>query len=192
MSVRSDADVALAPASGYIRGGGGIEIARHRIATVALGCAVVLLLFVGVMLAIDAATENSRIDLLRAHGVPVNVTVSSCLGMASGTGITASSFQCRGTFTVSGHAYDEVIEGSVDNRAPGDILNAVVVPSDPAIVYTSVAAAQLRPSGGAFVTPAILMALALGLGGAVAGWRRRTPGARVRRSNPSFVYERET
>jgi hypothetical protein len=145
----------------YIRGAGGVEVGWRRIAAVLVGASVVVLLAFAIVLTVEAAQQNSRINSLRASGVPVDVTVSSCLGMASGTGITESGYQCRGTFTVGGHRYNEVIDGSTDLHAPGDTLRAVTVPSDPAILSTATAVAAMHASWTAFVVPAALFLAAL-------------------------------
>jgi hypothetical protein len=191
MSVRSGSGEAL-PARDYIRGGGGVEVSRHRVAAMTVAGAVSLLLILAVILTVGAAEQRSRIDLVRRSGVPVDITVSSCLGMASGTGITASGFRCRGTFTRGGRTYDQVIGGLIDNRAHGDVLQGVSVPSDPTIVYTAVAAAQLESSWTVFLTPALLFVLAAGI--VLSANRRNSPRRTDRRSanGGSIVYRPET
>jgi len=158
---------------GYIRGGGGVEVASSRVAAVLVGAAVVVLVALAVVLAVEAIAQNSRIDRLRSSGVAVDVTVSSCLGMASGTGITESAYQCRGTFTIGGHSYNEVIDGSTDLHPVGATLRAVTVPGDPATLSTAAAVAAMRSSWTVFAAPAGLVVLALVILGLVL-WRARS------------------
>ena len=127
------------------------------------GSTAVALLAVSVTLAVEAAGRDSRIDSLRAHGVPVTVRVTDCLGLASGTGITESGFTCRGSFTLGGRTYREVIDGTTALQPSGTTVDAVTVPGDPQILYTARAAAALRVSWTAFVPPGLLVVAALAL-----------------------------
>jgi len=162
-----------AAGSGYIRGGGGVDLDRKRVGAVLAGVSVIILVTLALVLAIDAARQNNRIDRLHANGVPVDVTVSSCLGMASGTGITESGFQCRGSFTVGGHSYNEVVNGTADLHSPGQIIPSVTVPGDPTLLFTAASVSSMHSSLTRFVTPALLLLLAL-LIIAMVLWRSRT------------------
>jgi hypothetical protein len=108
-------------------------------------------------LTVIAAEQNSRISRLQSHGVAVNVTVTGCLGMASGTGITESGYQCRGTFTFDGHQHNDVISGSDVLLPVGQTLGAETVRGDPSILYAAGAAATMRSSWKAYALPAILL-----------------------------------
>jgi hypothetical protein len=109
---------------------------------------------------------------LQQHGVPVEVTVTGCVGLASGTGATEAGFNCRGTFTLAGHSYNEVIGGTTDLYPPGTTLQAVAVPGDPALLSTARAVANAHSSWEAFITPGILLAVLL-LAVVVIVWRTR-------------------
>ena len=124
-----------APA-GYIRGGGGIVDTR-RLFRVLVGSAVVALAALVVVLTIEAVHKNSRIDSLRHRGVPVDVTVTNCLGILSGTGITVTSFQCSGSFELAGRSYNAVIGGSDVNHAAGDVGESGSRPQAPDVRFDS-------------------------------------------------------
>jgi hypothetical protein len=145
----------------YIRGGGGVPVARRRILAVVGGSVCVVLLAVSITLAVEAGQRNSRIDSLRAHGVPVAVRVTDCLGLASGTGITEAGFTCRGSFTLDGRTYQEVIDGTTALQPIGTTVDAITVPGDPQVLYAAQAAAGLHASWAAFVPPGLVGLVAL-------------------------------
>ena len=45
------------------------------------------------------------------HGVPVDVTVTGCLGLMGGTGAQAAGYSCTGTYTLDGTQYHQSIPG---------------------------------------------------------------------------------
>jgi hypothetical protein len=150
------ATVSAAP-GGYIRGGGGVELGGRRVTrTIVWFCAVILGVLV-VVLAVAALRENNRANRLRAHGVPVDFTVSSCLGLASGTGITESGYTCRGTFTLGGHTYQDVLRGSLDLYPAGTVVSAVADPHDPSVVATAASVAHRSASWKAFTAAGVTL-----------------------------------
>ena len=162
---------------GYIRGGGGIVDTR-RLFRVVVGSAIVTLAVLVVVLTIGAAHKNSRIDGLRHRGVPVDVRVSSCFGILSGTGITVTTFQCSGSFTLSGHSYHAVIAGSDVNHAAGDVVKAVADPKHPTSVSIVSSLATAQSSWHAFITPAVLLLLLVVLIVGALWWSRRNSAQR--------------
>ena len=167
-----------APGS-YIRGGAGVVDTR-RLFRVVLGLTVVALAAVVVVLTIQAAQRNTRIDNLRHRGVPVDVTVTSCLGILSGTGVTVTSFQCSGTFDLAGHSYNAVIGGSNVNHAAGDVVKAIADPKHPTSVSTTGSLVHTHSSWRAYIGPAVLfLVLVLLVAGALL-WSRRTSAQRAR------------
>jgi hypothetical protein len=127
-----------------------------------IGAAVVVALFaLSLVLAVEAAQRYQRIDRLRAEGVPVVVTVTDCLGLASGTGITEVGFSCRGSFHLGTHTYHAGIDGSADLYPVGASLDGVTVPGDPQILYTAAAARTLHTTWAWFVAPAALFLVAI-------------------------------
>jgi hypothetical protein len=146
---------ATSDGAGYIRGGGGVVVDRGLVVRVVAWAVLLVLLVVAVLLTRAAVNKNSRIDGLKSHGVAVQVTVTECLGMASGTGITVTGFKCRGTFELTGRRYEEVIEASSIPHQSGDVVAAIVDPRDPtSLTLASVVSGQ-HASWTAFVIPAI-------------------------------------
>jgi hypothetical protein len=112
-------------AATYVRGGAGLPASTGRVLRVALYAIVISLVGVTIGLGIVGAHHQSRSQRLRAHGVPVTITVTGCLGLVSGTGITPSNYICHGSFTLDGHHYDEVIHGSPTVLRTGQRLAGV-------------------------------------------------------------------
>jgi hypothetical protein len=157
---------------GYIRGGGGIVDPR-RLFRVAVGSAIVALAALAVLVAvltIKAVHDNSRIDSLRHRGVPVEVTVTNCLGILSGTGITVTSFQCNGSFNLDGRSYKAVITGSNVNHSPGDKVLAVADPRHPTSIATATSLENAHSSWRAYIAPGVTLLVLLALI-AIVFWR---------------------
>lgn len=134
-------DVDLPPdGTSYLRGGGAGSNGPRMIRLFLGGCLVGLAALVVVLL-VQAANESSRADRLHRHGVTVAATVTGCLGIASGTGITEASFQCKASFVDRGHRYTEVIRGSSALLQTGSTVAAVMVPGDPGSLSSVEAAA---------------------------------------------------
>jgi hypothetical protein len=144
-----------ADAVDYIRGSGGVAVEGRRVLRVIVVFILASLAVLTVLLLIEAIGKNARINRLHHDGVPVHVTVSSCLGLASGTGITTIGYKCRGTFSLAGHRYDEVIGGSTAEHQAGDTVAAVVDPHHPSNLVAAGAVTRDRASGAAFLIPAI-------------------------------------
>ena len=162
---------------GYIRGGGGV-IDTRRLFRVVVGSAVVSLVVLVVVLTIGAVHQNSRIDSLRHRGVPVDVTVTNCLGILSGTGITVTSFQCNGSFNLDGRSYNAVIAGSNVNHSPGDKVLAVADPKNPTTVSTAGWVATAHSSWRAFTAPGVLFVVLVLLVLGALSWSRRASAQR--------------
>ena len=160
---------------GYIRGGAGVVDTRWLF-RVLVGSAVVVLAVLVAVLTIQAVDKNSRIDNLRHRGVPVDVTVTDCLGILSGTGITVTSFQCNGSFELAGRSYHAVIDGSNANHAAGDVVKAIADPKHPTSVRSASSLANAHSSWRVFIAPAVLF-LVLMLLIAGAAWRSRRNSA---------------
>jgi hypothetical protein len=162
---------------GYIRGGGGIVDTRGTVRVLVGACLVTLAVFV-VVLTIGAVHKNSRIDDLQRRGVPVDVTVTSCFGILSGTGITVTTFQCSGSFELAGRSYHAVIAGSDNNHAVGDIVKAVADPKHPTSISTASSLATAHSSWRAFLVPAVLFVVLVVLAAGALWWSRRNSAQR--------------
>jgi hypothetical protein len=181
--MRSDTSDADQPedvaGSGYIRGGGGIVNPRGLFRVV-VGSAIVALAVLVLVLTIEAVHKNSRIHGLQRRGVPVDVTVTSCLGILSGTGITVTSFECSGSFDLAGRSYSAVIAGSNINHAAGDVVKAVADPKHPTSISTPSSLVNAHSSWRAFIGPAVLFLLLVLLIVTAFWWSRRNSAQRSR------------
>lgn len=159
--------------SGYIRGGGGVGVDGGRLLRILALLVVAGLIALSAGLAVSASTNNSRADALRTRGVAVPVTVTGCLGISSGVGMGIEYWQCRGTYTLGGHSYQEVIGGSRSFLETGRVVPAVAVPGRPDLLSLKVPAR--RGSGlGAYTASMVVGALAAVLAAGLAWDLRRT------------------
>jgi hypothetical protein len=138
-----------------------VDVDSRHVVRAAVGICLVTLAIVVVVLFLAGANKNAQINRLRQHGVPVEVTVTDCLGQLGGSGSNAAGYQCRGSFTIDGRHYNEIIPGST--RLPlGTTVVAVIDPGDPALISTVGAVAGERASPRVFLLPIVLAgALAL-------------------------------
>jgi hypothetical protein len=145
----------------YVRGGTGSSADSRRVARVVVGFVVAVLALLLVVLMVGAAGKDRQDARLKQHGVPVAATVTRCLGLASGTGITVSGYTCWATFAVSGRHYTDVIGGTSQHYARGAIVAAVTDPSRPSVLSTTEGVAVARPWWRAFIPAAVVLALLL-------------------------------
>jgi len=75
-----------------------------------------------VALFVAAVNKDSAIVRLQQHGVPVEVTVTSCLGNLGGSGSNAASYTCSGTFSLDGHHQTDVIDGTTTFHRSGSTI----------------------------------------------------------------------
>ena len=66
--------------------GAGVQVDTARAAPVAVALVLVALVAVGSVLLVAGYRKNAQIDQLRSQGVPVEVTISHCLGLIGGAG----------------------------------------------------------------------------------------------------------
>ena len=97
--------------AGYIRGGGGVDVNTGRLLRFLVVLCVLVLIALTVATAVSAANQNSRAAKLQSQGVPVDVTVTGCVGIDSGIAQAIQYYQCRGAYSVDGQRYNEVIGG---------------------------------------------------------------------------------
>jgi hypothetical protein len=158
-------------AVGYIRGGG-VQLDTRRVIRVAVTLCLIGLAVLVVVLSLAAVHENARSSTLLRRGVPVDVTVTGCIGLASGTGITVYAYTCRGTFVLDGRSYSAAIGGLSDAHTAGDKLRGVADPKSPTTLSSAAAVARTQSPWKAFIAPAIALLL-LVCAAAVIGWRYR-------------------
>ncbi len=142
---------------GVLRGAP-VEVDVRRVTRVAVGVALVGLAVAAVVLLVAGYQKNSQIDSLRAHGVPVELTVTHCLGLMGGSGSNLAGYDCSGTYTVGGHVFTEDIPGNT-LHAPGTTVRGLIVPGDPALFSTPATVDSEHASWTVYLVPAVLLAL---------------------------------
>lgn len=147
------------------------DVRQVRIAAFAL-CVAALVTSV-VVLFVAGAEKNAQIDRLHQQGVPVEVTVSGCLGLMGGSGSNLAGYNCRASFALAGRYYSDDVPGSA-LYSPGTRLRAVVVPSDPALLSTPAVLAAEQASDRVFLVPTALLVVFGITVGALMIKRRRT------------------
>ncbi|MDT4937818.1 MAG: hypothetical protein QOG80_1489 [Pseudonocardiales bacterium] len=145
-------------AVGYIRGGG-VQLDTRRVVRAAVALCLVGLAVLAVVLSIAAVHENARSSALQRRGVPVDVTVTGCVGLASGTGITVYAYTCRGTFVLDGYSYNDAIGGLSDAHTAGEKVRGVADPRSPSTLSSAAAVAHTQSPWKAFIAPAVPLLL---------------------------------
>jgi hypothetical protein len=136
--------------------GGTVSVDPRRARQVVVGIGLAALTVTGVILLIAGIQNNSQINRLRDHGVPVSVTVDRCLGLIGGTGQNPAGFSCSGTYTLGGTQYQQAIPGTAFH-APGSTFTGIAVPDDPKLLTTPDQLARQHASWTAFIIPGLLL-----------------------------------
>jgi hypothetical protein len=143
--------------------GPAVSFNSKRITQVLLLLGMATLAVLGILLLVSGAHRNAQITELHQHGQMVQISVSGCVGVASGSGSTPATFICRGSFALAGHHYNEIIGGQTTRLDVGSIVRAVAVPDDPALVATTQSVATEHTSSSVFILPLVLLAAFVGL-----------------------------
>jgi uncharacterized integral membrane protein len=151
--------------------GASVDADVRRVAHVLIGACLVALAVLIILLFVAGAHKNAQITRLRQHGVPVQVTVSRCLGQLGGSGSNQAGYSCQGTFTLDGHRFTEAIPRSM-LYPPGTTIRGIAVPGDPALLAPVRVVAAEHASWKVFVLPIILLAILMALVGALVLRRR--------------------
>jgi hypothetical protein len=151
--------------------GAGIDMDTARAGRIAAVAGIVLLVVVAVVLLVAGVRKNAQIDDLKAHGVPVEVTVTKCLALIGGTGQSPAGYECTGTYTVHGVDYTRGLPGNA-NLPVGTVVPGVVTSGDPGLLSTPATVAAEHTSATVYVLPAVLL-VAAGAGTAWLVVRRR-------------------
>lgn len=140
----------------YIRGSGGVQVNVRKVAAVLVAIALLVLVAVIVELTVSATRQSDQVSRLKNHGVPVELTVTRCLGISSGVGMGIEFWQCSGTYSLAGQSYDETIAGSRTHLQTGQTLEVIADPGRPNVVWLPSSLARQDPSGTAYIAPAVL------------------------------------
>jgi hypothetical protein len=153
----------------YIRGAGATRVDGRRVGWVLAAVVVAGLAVATVAMFLVTASDRSRADRLRQHGVPVQATVTHCAGISSGIGMGVEYYECRATYTLAGDTAEAVLHGSRSQLPTGRVVDAVAVPGDPG----SLSVPGAGGGGGGWTGPIVLAVLTvLGVLGLVGAWRR--------------------
>lgn len=119
------------PAPGDVDRLRGVRVARvdpARVLGVVAVAAIVILAGSALALTVSAAHQNARLTKIQQHGTPVPVTVTGCVGISSGIAMAIEYWECRGSYSLNGGRYDEVIRGSRAHLRTGQTVTAIAVP----------------------------------------------------------------
>jgi hypothetical protein len=152
--------------------GATVDIDPRRARQVVVTVCLIALAAVAVILLIAGVQKNDQADNLHQHGVRVEVTVISCLGLLGGSGSNGAGYACKGTYTFDGNRYAQSIPGNADH-APGSVITGVIVPASPDLLSTPGLVARQQSSWNVFILPAVLFLVLAGALATVAVVRRR-------------------
>lgn len=138
--------------TGYIRGAAGTTTDTVRVLRVAVVAVLLALAALTAVLTANAVSEYARADRLHRHGVAVPATISSCVGLASGTGITVAGYRCTARFTLDGHEHQATLQHNATAHSVGSVITAYVDSTDAANLSAQVPA---TPSASVFVAASI-------------------------------------
>jgi hypothetical protein len=105
---------------------------------------------------ISAFNDNARIDRLKNHGIPVTVTVTSCVGNIGGSGSNAAGYTCRGSYRVDGVRYVEVIGKKSTPSNAGTKVHGIADPSRRSTVEVASAVRASSSSASVYFVPSVL------------------------------------
>jgi hypothetical protein len=174
--------------STHLRGVRVVEVETRRVVGVVVVIVLLVLAVSAIALTISAASRNSGLSKLHHQGVPVEVTTTGCVGTSSGIGMSIEYWECRGTYTLYGRSYNEVIRGSRALLQKGQKVPAVAVPGEPTLLSTVAAAGARHSTWAPYIAPIILGAVTVIV---LVGWvvlsKRRGLNREEVRANPGEV-----
>ena len=163
------ADVPRAPVDDHVitlRGPTTVRLGRKL--WLSLGAIGLLAFAVAIVVSVlSASNDNARIGRMKAHGVPVAVTVIECIGNIGGSGSNSAGYTCHGRYTVGSTSYRELIGSKIAFSAPGTVVRGVADPSRNSTVVlasalrTSVASPRAYLPSGLLTIVLIILTLAL-------------------------------
>jgi cobalamin biosynthesis Mg chelatase CobN len=141
-----------------------------------LRAATVGLVIFAVAIALSFAStlnDHARLDRMKSNGVPVSVTISNCVGNMGGSGSNVAGYVCRGTYTLGGAKYNEIISSMTTFASPGSHVRAIADPSQHGYVALASAIKNATSSAAAFVVLIILAVVFVVLVALLLRMRRR-------------------
>ena len=159
--------------------GARIEVDAARVGRVLGGAVLAAFAVFAVVFFVVGAHKNAQINELRQHGVPVEVTVTKCLGLMGGSGSNGAGYACSGTFRLGGHLFAEAVPGDV-LYGPGTKLAAIAAANGSGLFAPVDVLAGERASWTVFIVPAVLVLVFVALAGA---WMLRRRQLRQKKSS---------
>jgi hypothetical protein len=145
-----------------LRGASAVGVGR-KFWLYAGGLALVIFAVVVVVSFLSAANDNARIERMKAHGIPVAVTVTNCTGNLGGSGSNGAGFTCEGSYSAGGTTFHEVIGSMITFASPGAVVHAVADPSQPGSVVLASAIKSSVASSRAYLRPGLLALVLIAL-----------------------------
>jgi hypothetical protein len=143
--------------------GAGVSVDTARVGRIAVVLGLTAIVIVAAVLLVAGVRKNAQIDSLKAHPVPVDLTIAHCLGLMGGSGSNAAGYECTGTYTFDGRQYTEGVPGLVFHPA-GTTVHGIVSDSDPGLFSTTQTVADEQASPARVVLPAVVLVVTLALG----------------------------
>lgn len=165
--------------------GAGVDVDVRRVVPFVIAAGLLALVVAIGALTVAGLHKNDQVRRLRQQGVVVEATVSGCTGLMGGSGSNLVGYDCRASFTLAGHRYDEPLTGDA-RPVPGSKIRAVTVAGDPALLSTVATVAGEQSSWRVFLAPALLSLVLVVAGAGLLWWtrvRRPAGSGRVRRQD---------
>lgn len=140
--------------------GASVHVDMRAVGRVVIPLCLVALAVVVALLYAAGANKNAQIDRLHTHGVPVQITITGCIGQLGGSGSNAAGYTCTGTFVLDGQRHTELIPGNTLYE-PGTSVAGVSVHGDPTLIVTAGALATEQTSWHVYVLPTVLLLVLL-------------------------------
>ncbi len=151
-----------------------MDVDTRRAARAVVAVCLVGLAVLTVVLFVAGFRKNAQQSNLATRGVPVAVTVTSCLAEMGGSGSNQAGYACTGSYTVDGRQYTESIPGNALHTA-GSTVEGVTVPGDPALLSTPDIVRAQQASWTVFIVPTLLLFALIGAATLLLNRRRRSP-----------------
>lgn len=136
--------------------GATVDVDVRRAARVIVAILLTALAAIVASLFVADANTNAEITSLQLHGVPVEITVTSCDALLGGSGSNAAGYRCQGIFVLDGHRYQETVPND-SLYAIGAKVKVIAAKNDPGLVATVRQARSERASWSLFIVPAALL-----------------------------------
>lgn len=153
--------------------GAGVDVDPRRALQMVLVACLVASAVVALILLLVGVQKNAQSDNLQHHGVPVEVTVTGCMGLLGGSGSNGAGFACKGSYQFHGRQFEKYIPGDSDYQS-GTVIPGVIVADDPGLLSTPSIVADQHASWKVFIAPAVLVVVSVLILAMLVRSRRRT------------------